>query len=179
MRTVRIEYLRWLALATPLLSLACEAQVVSGGWTDEGATPNAASVAAKCAVPDQAPILVTDHATLVTLLTGRWYRCGDADPAIGFAPAAIEFTSSYQWYTLVPNASGIYVPSTEVGESGLVAAEKVFAACCPDDDALTFDGGNHSDILAFESSPTRMSWSYDTWSNDGVEVRTVGARYVQ
>ena len=89
--------------ALVVVGASCTGQTTATGWDEEDTTPNAASVAAKCAVADGATLPVPDETTFLGLLAGRWYRCDASSPAIGAAPAAIELTSDKQWYTLAPD----------------------------------------------------------------------------
>ena len=171
---MKLTVLRNPGMATLIALAACQGQTVAAGWNDEGTTPNQASISAKCSETNGSPVSTPDLSTFVGQLAGRWYRCGDADPAIGFAPPAIELTSDLKWYVLVADASGTVVRSTAPEDSGVFQTDKVISACCPDSYAVSFDGDIHVDIAGFESSPTRMTWSYD-----GPAARTVGARYVQ
>jgi hypothetical protein len=172
---MRLSHARYLGQAALIVCTSCSGHTVDGGWNDEGATPDDASISsAKCSVSDSSLVSVTNATTFTSLLAGRWYRCGNADPSIGFAPAALELTSDLSWTILVANASGAYVPGTAPGESGQFKIDEVLSDCCPSAQALSFDGNVHVDVAAFGSSPTRMSWAYD---QDGqVEERIVGAR---
>jgi hypothetical protein len=163
---------RWIFGALVAVA-ACRTQTVEGGWNDEGPTPNAASITAKCAAPETTPLAATDVPTFEGLVAGRWYRCADAQPAIGYAPGAIELTSHLAWSVLGPNSSGAYVPDVDAG-AGQASLFKVIAECCPDSYAVSLDGGTGYDIVSFQSSPTRMTWSYD----DG-GARILGVEYVQ
>jgi hypothetical protein len=175
---MRFSLARYLGQAAVIVCTSCSGHTVDGGWNDEGATPDDASISTKCSVSDSSLVSVTDAMTFPGLLAGRWYRCGNANPSIGFAPAALELTSNLRWTILVADASsGAYVPSTAPGESGQFKIDEVLSGCCPTAQALSFDGNVHVDIAAFGSAPTRMSWAYD---KDGpIEERIVGARYVQ
>jgi hypothetical protein len=165
---------RMFALAAAAGAASCGGQTADVGWNDEGTTPDAASVAAKCAAPDGPALAVPDGATFLSLLAGRWYVCGPTDPALGPAPAAIELTSDKSWYVLVADASGAFVRSSTPADQGTFEADKALSGAYPDSYALSLDG-THVDIVAFESAPNRMAWAYDRPPG----VRTTGARYVR
>jgi hypothetical protein len=156
------------------LVLSCGGQTVDVGWTDEPLAPNSGSVEAKCSAPDGNSLPVPDEKTFLSLLAGRWYRCGPADPSLGPVPDAVEFTASEEWYRLVPDASGAYQRSTAAGESGSFPVDKIIDACCPDSYVLSLDNEVHYDIPSFENAPDRMTWSYEQ-----AGTRTIGARFVR
>jgi hypothetical protein len=129
---------------------------------------------ANCNKPHGPVQSLTTFGAVYTELTGSWLLCsvgGSSAPTMGWGTLSREFDTGGQWYSLGLDAQGGLVRLLGVDNQGTWSIEDGSSTVVDGGASMPissvtlnmgFDsGGGNGGTAAFESSPTRMSWSPD------------------